>query len=279
MAVDIGESPSKSATDGVVVPRLTVVQAVQRHVLLAVTPIAILLVLAFAIAVARKPTYSSVAPLNVGGVQLSIQTIPGYSVAVAQLAVAYSRAIYATPVVARVSRRVGVPPDQIVGHVTATPIEQTPVIRIQASASNPGQAQRLADATASALVAYAAKLQGNNPDTPRLLRRYVADTQAVQEAGRAVKQSSGADHDRAQTRLSLAVLQQRTDALLYQQSTIGDAATSLITKIAPASGPKSDRRSVFQRLVLSALIGGGLIGVGLALARARRESLRRIAPP
>jgi hypothetical protein len=274
MAVRLSESPRIAAPDGRQGPRLTIVQAVQRNVLLAIAPVLVLVVVAAAIAAVRGPTYTSDAQLNVGGVNLTTQSIPGYSVAVAQLAVAYSRSIYATPLVNKVAKQVGSSPSDVVHNMYATPVEQAPVVRIRATGSSPSQAQRLANATADALVSYAVTLSRNNPDAPRLLRQFVEDTKTLRVANAdAARGKKG-----AQTRADVALLLQRTDALLYQQSVGGNAATSLVQKLAPASIATSDRGSVFQVLLLSAVIAGALIGVGLAIAQAHTQSRRRLGP-
>jgi capsular polysaccharide biosynthesis protein len=280
MAIATPEKTGNFAANGHGAPRLTVVQAVQRHLLLFLAPIVILSGAAFAYAKVRDPVYSSDAQINVGGVNLTTQSIPGYTVAVAQLAVAYARSVDATPVLNSVSRRAGITPLEAAQQMSATPVEQTPVVRIHATGSTPQQAQIVANATADALVRYAVQLNRANPDTPRLLNRFVADSRRLRAATAAVnKGKTAAARDRAQTAADLALLQQRTDAALYGQSVAGDAATSLVQKLAPASLAKSDRTSVFQRLFLGAILAGALIGVGLALARAHADSRRRLVRP
>ncbi|MEA2474183.1 MAG: hypothetical protein QOE06_2098, partial [Thermoleophilaceae bacterium] len=192
----------------------------------------------------------------------------------------YARSVDATPVLNSVSKRAGVTPLQAAQQMSATPVEQTPVVRIHATGSTPQEAQAVANATADALVRYAVQLNRANPDTPRLLKRFVADSRRLRVANAAVTRAkTGAARDRAQTEQDLALLQQRTDASLYGQSVAGDAATSLVQKLAPASLPKSDRTSVFQRLFLGAILAGALIGVGLALARAHSQSRLRLVRP
>jgi capsular polysaccharide biosynthesis protein len=251
-----------------------VVQAVQRNLVLAIAPVIVLVVAAAVIATVREPTYSSDAQLNVGGVNLSTQSIPGYSVAVSALAVAYARSIQAVPIVNSISRRTGLSRRQVIQSMTATPVEQTPVVRIQAEASSSQQASRIANAAADALVKYAASLNESNPDTPRLLRQYIAHSEEIRIATKALQRGEKG----AATRLDLANLQQRTDVFLYQASVAGDASTSLVRKLAPASIPESDRTSVFEQLLLAAVVAGTLIGVGLALARAHSQSRRRLDP-
>jgi uncharacterized protein involved in exopolysaccharide biosynthesis len=244
---------------------------------LVLLPILIFVGIAVAYAVTRTPVYSSNAQLSVGGVNLTVQSIPGYAVAVNQLAVAYSRSADATPVVRAVARETGMEPDDIVRAVSVTPVEGSPVIRVHAEATAAADAERLANAEADALVSYATKLNRTNPDTPRLLRRYVAGSRRVDRAAAAVRDATtAAERNRAETRLAVARLQRKTDQFLYQQSQAGGATTSLVRQLAPASPASSDRSSVMQRAILAALVAGLLVGVGLALARAE-TTMRRFS--
>src|SRR4051794_31748049 len=223
--LDAGPSPSSTANghgrngSAHYVPRLTPLQAVRRHLALVLLPVVVFAGVAVAYGVTRTPVYSSTAQLNVGGVNLSVQSIPGYAVAVTQLADAYSRAADATPVVRVVARRTGMRPDAVIRDVSVTPVERSPVIRVAAQGKTAGAAQRLANAQADALAAYARTLNRANPDTPRLLRRYVADSRSVARAAAALGGArTAADRERAATRLAVARLQRQTDQFLYQQS-------------------------------------------------------------
>jgi capsular polysaccharide biosynthesis protein len=257
---------------------LTPLQAVRRHIALVLVPILVFVGAAVAYAQARTPVYSSDAQLNVGGVNLTVQSIPGYAVAVTQLAVAYSRAADATPVVRVVARRTRMKPDAVVQSVSVTPVERSPVIRVDARAKTATKAERLANAEADVLASYARTLNRTNPDTKRLLRRYVADSSRVSKATAALGNAKTSDdRDRARTRLAVARLEQQTDQFLYQQSKAGDATTSLVRKLAAASPAQSDRASVMQRAILAALLAGLLVGVGLAIARSESEMRRRLS--
>jgi uncharacterized protein involved in exopolysaccharide biosynthesis len=260
------------------VPRLTPLQAVRRHLALVLLPILVFVGAAVAYAQTRTPVYSSDAQMNVGGVNLTVQSIPGYAVAVTQLATAYSRAADARPVVRAVARRTHMRPDDVVRNVSVTPVERSPVIRVNAKANTPARAERLANAEADALASYARTLNRTNPDTPRLLHRYIADSKRVAKAVASLRNANtSADRDRAGTRLAVARLQRQTDQFLYQQSKAGGATTSLVRKLAPASPATSDRSSVMQRAILAALVAGLLVGVGLAVARAENSTRRRLS--
>lgn len=258
-------------------PRLGVLQAVQRHLLLVLLPVVLLAGAAVAYGLLREPTYTSEARLNVGGLNLTQQSIEGYTHAVEQLAVAYSRAIDATAVVDPVSRQTGLSPVEVADRISATPIQGSPVIRIRATSSDSTEARVLADLAAGGLVSYAVELNSGNDQSSGLFRRYVRaseDYRAARIAASRLKPSNPRFR-RAQVRSDVALLKQRTAGALYQQSLAGQATTNLVQKLAPAAPATDDRMSVLQRLLAAALIAGLLIGVGLAVWRANRVTLRR----
>ena len=277
MAVEPSQAP-RFSTAPVNPPRPTLAQAALRNLPLVLLPLILLVGGAVAYGLTRSPKYTSVAQLNVGGVNLSVQAIPGYTPAVSQLAVTYARSLDATAVIGPVASKTGLSQRTIVSLVSAAPVEGSSVVRISANSPNAAQAERLADATADALVVYAGQLTRTNPDTPRLLKQFVADSKALRDATTALSRArtpkARAD---AQTRADVAKLRQQTDSALYAQSQSGGSATSLVQKIAPAAAATSDRDSVLERFVVAALVGGGLIGVGLALARENAVRRRRLA--
>src|SRR4051812_8125761 len=133
------------------VARLGVLEAIRRSIPLVILPILLLVGAAVAYGLYREPTYTSEARLNVGGLNLTTQTITGYTTAVQQLAVAYSRAIDATPVVQPAAKKVGLSTREVADKVSATPIQGSPVIRVLANSKDGAQARRLADAVAASL--------------------------------------------------------------------------------------------------------------------------------
>src|SRR3954447_5671055 len=117
-------------------PQLGLWHAVRRSLPVVIVPVLLLVGGAIAFGMLRHPTYTSEARLNVGGLALTQQSIQGYTGAVAQLAVAYSRAIDATGVVNPTARRTGLTPSEVAGRISATPIQGSPVIRVRATGKN-----------------------------------------------------------------------------------------------------------------------------------------------
>jgi uncharacterized protein involved in exopolysaccharide biosynthesis len=259
------------------VARLGVLEAIRRSIPLVILPVLLLVGAAVAYGLYREPTYTSEARLNVGGLNLTTQTLAGYTTAVQQLAVAYSRAIDATPVVDPVARKLDLSAEDVARRVSATPIEGSPVIRVRATAKNGPAARKLADATAGSLVKYAIELNTGSEQSARLLRNFRAETRRMEAAG-ARAQRLGLDNKRykaLKTREDIARLKAQTAGALYQRSVAGQATRNLVQKLAPAAPATSDRNSVLQQFIAGALVGGLLIGVGLAVLRASRLALRR----
>src|SRR6476661_10269991 len=105
------------------VPPPTLADAVLRNLLIVLVPIVLLVGGAVAYGLHRKPVYTSTAQLGVGGVNLPLQAISGYSVAVSQLAVTYARSVAAPQVIVPAAKQAGMTPAEAVTKISATPIE------------------------------------------------------------------------------------------------------------------------------------------------------------
>jgi hypothetical protein len=258
-------------------PRFTVLDALRRHLPIALLPVVLLVAVAVGISYAREPVYTSEARLNVGGLNLTQQSIEGYTAAVTQLAVAYSRSVHATGVVTPVARRLDESPAEVIDRTSAVPIQGSSVIRIRATGDQPRDAERLADKTANSLVAYAIKLNSGKAASGRLLKRFKRAARAWRRAIAAAGRTGGGESQRqAQNRLDSARLEMDTAGFLYRQSQAGQATLELVQKLAPAAKATSDRADKLQTLAASGAIAGLLIGIGLAVARANAVARRRL---
>jgi hypothetical protein len=257
--------------------RLPVLEALRRHFLIALLPVILLVAAAIAYGLEREPEYESEARLNVGGLNLTSQSIEGYTAAVTQLAVAYSRSIHATRVVEDASRATGIAPGEIVSRTDATPIQGSSVIRILVTGGEAGQTRALADAMADSLVDYAIELNRGRSASQRLLDRYErASRQFIAERQRLDRARRPRARRQIEQRLSVAKLERDTAGFLYGQSKAGEAVTELVQKLAPASPPTSDRDEKTRDYAAGAAIAGVLIGIGLAVARANALARRRL---
>lgn len=259
-------------------PKLGVLQAMWRSLPLVVLPVLVLVAAAIAYGLTRSPTYTSEARLNVGGLNLTQVSIQGYTAAVSQLAVAYSRALDATAVIDPVSHETGLSKSAVVDHISATPVEGSPVIRIRGTSKDADEARRLADSAASSLTAYARRLNSRSSSTDDLRRRYIRASRRYRAARALIARLKLNDprRKRASVRADVTHLEQQTAAALYGQSQAGQATTNLVQRLAPAAPATSDRDQVLERLLAAALIAGLLIGIGLAVARSNRVAARRL---
>jgi len=255
-----------------------VLQAMVRSIPLIILPVILLVGAALAYGLTREPTYTSEARLNVGGLNLTTQTLAGYTTAVQQLAVAYSRAIDATPVITPVAKKLRLPVADVADRISATPIQGSPVIRVRATGNDGAEARRLADAVAGSLVSYAIDLNSGSTQSQRLLRDFKAATRRMEVAGAKAQRVGPKDpsYQALKTREDIARLKAQTAGALYQRSVSGQAMTNLVQKLAPAARATNDRNSVLQQFVAGGLIAGLLIGVGLAVLRANRLTGRRL---
>jgi uncharacterized protein involved in exopolysaccharide biosynthesis len=253
-------------------------EALRRNVLVVLAPAVLLLAAGVAIGLLRKPTFTSEARLNVGGLSLSQQSIEGYTAAVQFLAVAYARAVDATPVVTSVARQLHLSPSTVVSEVSAAPITASPVITVQAKSKDAQQAVAVANATSNSLVGYAVHLNSGASTAQSLLKRYRAASHALQAANAHLQHlpPNSPQQSQAQVQVDTARLQMQTAGGLYQQSEVGQATENLVQRLAPASPATSDRSSALQRFAAGGLIAGLLIGVGLATERTSRLVLRRM---
>lgn len=259
-------------------PRFTVLDALRRQIGIALLPVIVLIGIAVAIGMLRTPVYISEARLNVGGLNLTQQSIEGYTAAVQQLAVAYARSIDATGVATPVGRRLDLAPQTVVDRVSAEPIQNTPVVRVLATGSDARQTEALADLSADSLVNYAIRLNSGRSASGRLLDRYRSASRDFQRANSQLGRVSKGSPRRGavETRVDLARLERQTVGFLYQQSQAGQAATQLVQKLAPADKATSDRGKILRDYVAGGAIAGVLIGIGLAVARANALARRRL---
>jgi capsular polysaccharide biosynthesis protein len=210
------------------------------------------------------------------------------AVATEALAAQYSRTIAAQGVTRRVARSMGIAPRTVAARVSATPIPESPVIKIVATATDPREAVRLANLSSTALISFTAELNRANPDTPRLLRRFreasrdliVArsrvtarrreHTQSPSESSRRRLQTAQVDRDVAQLRTETA-------RQAYDASIRGETPTTMINPLTPAVAASSDRSSKLQLFGFVGFVAGLALGLALATLRANavlRRSLR-----
>jgi hypothetical protein len=268
-------------------PQFSVLAAVRRHWLLFSLPVVLLVAAGLVLADKRPPVYTARAAMTIGGVDASQPgSLSGFAAAAPALATAYSRAITADGVVNPVATTLGISPTAVRQRVSATPIPESPVFRIDAHGSSEKAAVDLANLTAAAL----------RPYVPRLTASTMTDTTIEDEYRRAASeyQSALAASDRAaaayerdatrsnerklvRRRTETDAAQLRRDALAqaYRQATASQDSVPGVRSLARATSASSDRVATFQLYGFLGLLAGGVAGAALAALRAKRVARRQ----
>lgn len=291
--LDADVSPSRGdrqLTPGVSRPtqRITPSQAVVARPMLVALPILVLLVPLLALALARQPVHSAEARLLVGGFNVEAQAVPGFVEASRTLAETYSRLVPTRAVTERVAEILQIDLQAVDGHVDATSVPESSIIRIIGTGSDEGEAIRFAAAAAQALEDYADQ-SGQLASTEELLdeyrqasvvlntatarrdalkQQYDARTAAgsVTEADLQALTEAEADVDRAD-------LEAQTLAATYGDQRTNSGSSGNIDLIAPADATGTDRASSLQTAIAAPVILGLIAGIALATLVANRRGL------
>jgi hypothetical protein len=267
-------------------PRVEVLSALRRHWLVAVIPVIAFVAVAAVLAVKRPVHYTSTANLSVGHVYVSNPVgIPTIIEATQSLASVYSRAINATTVVQDARRRLGREASSVSGGLSATPIPQSPLIRVSAQSPTSHGAVALADAGAGALAAYINRQVRDNSQTGSLATRYREASLAYRKAAdisdrlarRYAQNPSAAKkaaRDRAAATTDTIALRREALRASYQSAVQGGISSVGVEVFSPAGPPVSDRGQKLQLLLFVGLLGGLAAGTALALLLSARD-LRR----
>jgi uncharacterized protein involved in exopolysaccharide biosynthesis len=270
-------------------PAVSVVRAMLWNWWIVLACVVLFVAIGAAAALLRTPTYTATARLAVGRIDItSPGALSGYAVATQALATGYSRTVTARPVAKTVSDETGISVKDVQSHVSATPIAESPVFRIEATAPNSGQAMTLANHASRALIQYTAKLNQSNPDSARLYAEYreaivhhkLAKRQlnvAIANAKARPIPAAEEEVDAARGEVDAASLRVEAVGKAYTASVQSQAATQLIQVISPATEATGDRRSTAMIFVFIGLVVGLLVGGAVAFAREHRLSVRPIS--
>jgi uncharacterized protein involved in exopolysaccharide biosynthesis len=268
------------------VPRITPLTAVRRHWFIVAVVTLLFTGAGVAAAWLRPPLYTAEARLVVGRIDVSAPGALGsFTAATQALASQYSRTIDAQGITRRVAQRAGTTPQAVAAKVSATPIPQSPVIKVFGTGTSSGEAVRLANDASDALVAYTTALNRSNPDSTRLLNRYAQASRQVvvrQARLRRLRRSYDKNPSRAKLRrlqrtqvdLRIANLRSETLRNAYSTSTESQSSTALVQVLERAFAGTSDRMRYLQFLAFVGFVAGIGLGVALATLRANRK-LRR----
>jgi capsular polysaccharide biosynthesis protein len=269
-------------------PRPTVAQAVLRYWFLVLIPAVLLGGAGAALALKHRPTYTSEATLNVGRPDPSSPSFGGYVTAAAGLAAVYSREMGAPGVIGPVGEKLQLSPGLVASRLSATPIPDSPIIRIIAKAPSASSAEAIANTGAGALASYVAATNRQDPDASRLFGEYEnlagqksQNDQQLAKDNQALNSEPGNSALRAKIALETAksnVLGLRLSAVndAYVSAEANQASTNIITPLSPATSTSSDRPSKVQKLAGAGVLAGLVIGVALAMWRANWVTRQRL---
>jgi uncharacterized protein involved in exopolysaccharide biosynthesis len=242
-------------------------------------------VLGAAFAFVKTPTYNAEMRLVVGKTaQLSnLASVPGLDAAGQSLASSYSRLVDTDEVQAATAKKMG---GALNGSISASPIPDSAVVRLDASAPSQERAIALSKAGSAALVDAVNKLNDDqNKSADAILKQYEAANQIRLAAQSQVNQLQGQYNAQAAAGAGAAALNTLQTQIEAAQSKVDSAnvktqalqaayegvfnPTTINTQIIqPAGAPKatgSNRRSTLEAGVLIGLVAGGLLGLGLAV--------------
>ena len=254
----------------------------RRHRFLTILPVVVLVAIAIGVGFVRSPRYTAETRLIVGRLNIGNPGLAGFVTATQSLASAYSRAVTAADVVDPVARRLHMTPGQVSSQITSTPIQNSPVFKVIATAKSKSLAIALANDASEALTSYVSMLSQHNPDSTRLLGEYGQVSQlfnraqtrlqvATQLYRRSPTKANAARLDSASTARASAQLQLQTVASSYQASAAGQGSASLVETMNTATSASGDRGSIIQLLAFVAAVVGLMLGAALASARANRD--------
>jgi Mrp family chromosome partitioning ATPase/capsular polysaccharide biosynthesis protein len=245
---------------------INVWESVRRRPLLALAPVIVLLAAGIGWSLARSPVYTSTARLYVRVPASDPGALFSLTDAASGLASAYSRAADATAVVDPVARRLGLDPQQVADHTSATPVPDSPVVKISATADAGPEAMRLADATARSLQRYVGGLSRSSAAATKALADYDAATRSVARAQQRVDSARRA-RDRAgleSAQSSLAVARLRRDSARTTYTNLQQAVHPSLDVLRVASSASSDRMSRLGLFGFLGLLAGAALGCALA---------------
>jgi hypothetical protein len=266
--------------------RIGVLTAVRRHWITALVPLVLLLAMAMALGVKRTPKFTATANLSVGAVFINNPAgISSVIQGTESLASVYSRVITANAVVEDTARRLAGRFPASAGQLSATPIPESPMIRVTAVAESEDQAVALANAASAALADYVNRRDRSvdeattiSDEYHRAALRYRQLLAVSRRRSERYDTDRTAENRRAQERAAAAAdtarLQRDGLLLSYQSAVEGARSRSRLDVFARATSASTDRYVRLQVLLFTALVGGLLAGAALALLRALRATRR-----
>ena len=255
------------------------VQAILRRPALFALPAILLVGAAVAIGLLREPEYTAEAHVNVGRVDVPAFTLQGVVIGNATLASGYARLVDAPTVVGRAANRAKLSVDDARERLSASPIPNSTLIRVEGEGASGRKAKLLANGGAQALIEWVRRLTERQQASGVLQQYRAAQAFTDQRRRRFMNLAQrGASRARVrEARLNYFTARLRSESLhnRYLSQEVAPAPQNLLQLVRPATTASSDRGSVLKQLIVGGLVAGLLLGAALALLSANRNRPRR----
>lgn len=256
-------------------------EAFLRHPFLTLIPLLLLVAGAVLLGVERDAEYKSASRIAVGNTEVNPFLLERVVAGNQAIAASYARAIEARPVAEDAARAVGISPEQAADRLQASQVPGSTLIQVEATGPSSGAAVELANAGARSLIDYIERVNRTD-EAEDLFKQYQKAQAKARRAERRVQallRSSQRNSERVtRARIAQDTAQLRATDLAnrYRAASIEAAAASRLTLLAPAVDADSDRREVFEQLLVAAAAGGLVLGFALALLRTNWRLLRTL---
>jgi len=282
---DAGGLPTDSKRPGAgdshqLFEQVGVLEAMRWHWRLVLIPVVLLVGAGLALGLLRAPQYTATANLSVDFGAQNPSSLSGSVTAAQALAESYARAIDATPVVHQVSRKTDTPRSEVADHISASPIPDSTLVKVNGIGDSADAATRLANVSATALTRYIATLNGTRQGSAPVLAQFRQAESVYQDrlnhqeelAARAAANPSDETTARelqgARVKTQVALLKKNSVGELYGASQQAYVAPLRFLNV--ASSASSDRLSRLQLLGFIGLVAGLAVGAALATVKANR---------
>lgn len=262
-------------------PRVGAAEALRRYPLVVLIPVLLLAAAGVALALHRSQSYTATAQDVVQSLSPSVAQLPGALQAAQDLASNQSRLIGSAGITEPVARQLDTTPADVEDRLTATPVPDSTIVKIEAEGTSAGDAVALANAGAEAFADYVNGLLETDAGADAVLEDYKAASAAYQRAITAKHNiedtdvpTSSVEYVRAVAAVDAARLRRDALSTQYQALVQSHASSPTVQQFALARGADSDRNSRLQIFVFAGIVGGLLIGIALATLLANRRRVR-----
>jgi hypothetical protein len=255
----------------------------RRYPFVVLLPVLLLGGLGVAFGLHREPTYTATAQDVVQAFAPTISQLPGAIQAAQDLATNQSRLIDSADVIGPLARTMGSTPGSIERRLSATPVPNSTVIRIDAQSSSATGSVALANAAAKTFARYANAATQSDTQAEQVLKQFQLASAAYTRALLAKQSVQAADKTAASTALvdstaavDAAQLRRQALSAQYQSLVQSHGTAPKIETFVVARNATSDRSSGLQVYVFAGAVAGLLIGAAFATLLANRRSRRQI---